>query len=68
MATSFLEKNLENEILLEEAIQIAIKRGEFEKAINYAHKKTPLFLVRSYFFVCVLLIGHMPRARVSLFF
>ena len=34
----FLEKNLENEILLEEAIQIAIKRGEFEKAINYAHK------------------------------
>ncbi len=37
-AIQFLEKNLQNELLLEEALQIAIKNGDFEKAINYAHR------------------------------
>ena len=32
------EKNLINEILLEEALQFAIKKEEYEKAIKYAIK------------------------------
>jgi uncharacterized Zn finger protein len=37
-AILFLEKNLKNEILLEEAIKFALKKAEYEKAIKYAHK------------------------------
>jgi hypothetical protein len=37
-AILFLEKNLQNDILLDVGLQIAIQKEEYEKAIKYAHK------------------------------